>query len=239
MRGKEFWRMLSDASWLLSQARDVFLDTWDSVSQQPFAQLYRIIRPYTVCGNTRLRGLYWAVEHVVAEDVPGDLVECGTARGGSFALMGLAMKQLGVARTLWAFDTFEGLPPPTDADPDQAVARFSTGGFRGDLCEVMGFLDRLGILSQCRLVKGPFQDTLPRCEVERIAVLHIDCDWYESVKACLHYLYDRVSPGGVVQIDDYGHWAGARKAVHEFLRQRSVQAPLRRLDYTGRQLIKP
>jgi len=70
-------------------------------------------------------------------------------------------------------------------------------------------------------------------------VLHLDGDWYESVRVCLEYLYDRVTPGGVIQIDDYGHWEGARRAVDEFISNRGIRAPLRQLDYTGRQLIKP
>ena len=72
-----------------------------------------------------------------------------------------------------------------------------------------------------------------------IAVLHLDGDWYDSVKVCLEHFYDRVSPGGIIQIDDYGHWQGARKAVDEFMATRHITVPLRYLDYTGRQLVKP
>lgn len=239
MKGKEVWRRLGDVSWLLSQARDVLLDARDSFSKEQFAQLYRMVRPYTVCGNARLRGLYRAVQYVIARDIPGDLVECGTARGGSAALMGLTLARLGARRTLWVFDTFEGLPPSTEADPDLKITRLYAGSCRGHLSEVQALFDRLGILGQCKLVKGLFQDTLPGCGVEKIAVLHLDCDWYESVKVCLDFLYDRVSSGGVIQVDDYGAWAGARKAVDEFLRRRSIEIRLRRLDYTGRQVVKP
>lgn len=201
--------------------------------------LYRTVRPYTMSGNVRLRGLYRAVRHVVERDIPGDVVECGTARGGSAALMGLTLKRLGALRTLWVFDTFEGIPPPTAGDPDENIARFYTGSFRGDRAEVEALFERLGIQSRSRLVKGLFQDTVPRATVDTIAVLHLDGDWYESVKVCLEHLYDKVSVGGVVQIDDYGHWEGTRKAVDEFMSQRSIDAPLSYLDYTGRQLIKP
>ena len=88
-------------------------------------------------------------------------------------------------------------------------------------------------------VKGLFQDTLATAGVRSIAVLHLDCDWYDSVKACLDHLYDRVSPGGIIQFDDYGHWAGTRKAVDDFFRHRAIELRLRRLDYTGRQFVKP
>ena len=153
--------------------------------------------------------------------------------------MGLTLKQLGATRTLWVFDTFAGLPPPTQDDPDREMASRYTGRCRGELDEVQELFCRIGILEHSKLIKGLFQETLPASGINDIALLHLDCDWYESVKACLDQLYDRVSAGGIIQIDDYGHWAGARKAVDEFLRERGVDARLRWLDYSGRQLIKP
>ncbi len=227
------------ASQLFSWMRDVAFDLHDVCLGTPFGKLRRTVRPYTMCGNARLRGLFHAVEHVVTNRIPGDLVECGTARGGSAALMGLALKHFGASRTVWVFDTFEGLPPPTAGDPDQARAGRYTGACRGNLEEVEAFFHRTGILGNCKLVKGLFRDTLPGCAVRTIAVLHLDCDWYESLKVCLDQLYDRVSSGGIIQIDDYGHWEGARKAVDAFLDRRGLNVHLRRLDYTGRQVVKP
>jgi len=235
---REIWRRLRDPSWLVSQFHEVGARAWCSVSPEPFAQLYRVVRPYTMASTARLRGLYRAVEHVVSHNIPGDLVECGTAQGGSAALLGLTITRLGGRRRLWVFDTFEGLPPPSSADPDREIAELYVGSGRGDLENVRALFARTGILPDCTLVKGLFQETLPVADVSRIAVLHLDGDWYESIKVCLDYLYDRVSLGGVIQIDDYGHWAGARKAVDEFLRARTINAPLHRLDYTGRQLLK-
>jgi hypothetical protein len=189
-------------------------------------------------GDARLRGLYQAIQHVTEGGIAGAVVECGAAQGGSAALLGLAMKRFNDRRPLWVFDTFEGIPPPTTADPDYHIAAPYTGSFRGDLAEVTSLFERLEILENARLVKGRFQETIPQCDTGAIAVLHVDGDWYESVKVCLDHLYDRVSPGGVIQIDDYGHWEGARKAVDEFLQARHIAGPLRYLDYTGRQLIK-
>jgi predicted O-methyltransferase YrrM len=239
MKPRELWRRVSSLDWVTSQITDAAMDLRDRFSADPFARLYRTVRPYTMSGNSRLRGLYSAVQQVVAGNVPGDVVECGTARGGSAALLGLALKEAHAERTLWVFDTFAGIPPPTSADPDQDIAALYTGDFRGELGEVEELFRRLGIRDRARLVKGLFQDTVPRCDVGPIAVLHLDGDWYESVKVCLDHLYDRVSPGGVIQIDDYGHWEGARKAVDEFMVARRLTGPLRYLDYTGRQLIKP
>jgi hypothetical protein len=238
MRRRELWRLLRDPAWLSSQVRDVGADAWYRVSPGPFAELYRIVRAYSMCSAARLLGLYRAVEHIAANNVAGDLVECGTARGGSAALMGLAAARRRPDRLLWVFDTFEGLPPPSQDDPDRDIAQLYVGDSRGELSEVRMLFARLGILPGSRLVQGLFQDTLPVAEVRSIAVLHIDGDWYESVKTCLDHLYDRVSTGGVIQLDDYGHWEGARKAVDEFFGRRSIRPRLLRLDYTGRQFIK-
>jgi hypothetical protein len=239
MKANEAWQRLNNGSWLVSQIRDALSHVRDSLSSEEFSQLYRTVRPYTMSSNARLRGLYRAVKHAVKSGVPGDVVECGTARGGSAALMGLTLKRLGANRTLWVFDTFEGLPPPTEADPDFQIARRYTGKCRGEIEEVSALFDRLGILPEARLVKGLFEETLPRTDTGLVAVLHLDGDWYESVKVCLDHLYDKVSPGGVIQIDDYGHWEGARKAVDEFLAERGINNELVFLDYTGRQMIKP
>lgn len=238
MKPQHLLRSLTTEGRIASQLRDMVMHVRNSMASDPFARTYRTVRPYTMSGDARLRGLYEAVCHVAERGIAGDVVECGTARGGSAALLGLAMKEFGVKRTLWVFDTFEGMPSPTSADPDYEIAAAYEGTCRGDLVDVSALFERLGILETARLVKGRFEDTVARTETGPIALLHVDGDWYQSVKVCLDHLYDRVSPGGIVQIDDYGHWQGARKAVDEFLAERRVPGALRYLDYTGRQLVK-
>jgi O-methyltransferase len=192
-----------------------------------------------MCSDARLKGLYDGVQYVVRHDIPGDLVECGCARGGSAALMALTLRQLASRRQIWLFDTFEGLPAPTSDDPDYEIADLFTGGYVGTVDEVRKLFERLQVSTGVQFVKGLFQNTLPFTQIGRIAFLHIDGDWYESVKACLENLYDHVTPGGIVQFDDYGYWKGARKAVDEFLQKRGIRESLRRLDYSGRSLLKP
>jgi hypothetical protein len=188
----------------------------------------------------RLAALHRAVNEVVASGVAGDLVECGVARGGSAALMGLTLRALGARdRGLYLFDTFEGLPCPTANDPDYDRAIEWVGKCRGELDEVWQLFRELRLPSECRFIKGLFQDTLPASSVGPIAVLHIDGDWYDSTYCCLTHFYDRVSSGGIVQIDDYGDWQGARKAVDDFLAARGLKMPLRYIDQTGRWLRKP
>lgn len=210
-------------------------DLRDSIAPGTFARLRKQVQPHSMLPTAHLRGLHRAVRHVVKEQVTGAIVECGTAAGGSAALMALTLKELGARRDVWLFDTFEGLPAPTGKDPADACQ--FTGEFRVDLSRVQRTFADFGL--SAHFVKGLFRDTLPVSETGSIAVLHVDGDWYESVMDCLVHLYDRVSPGGIIQFDDYGHWEGARKAVNEFMRDRHITAPLCYVDYSARQLTKP
>ncbi len=228
----KLWRRVRDVPGHVAEMRDL-------VFPGKFAELYQLVHPYTMDSRARLRGLYSSVRHVVENNIPGDVVECGVAFGGSAALLGLTLKDCGAQRKLWAFDTFAGLPAPTEADPDYDSAIRFAGAYASDIAELKKLFDSFGILENTVFVKGLFQETVPKSPVNRIAVLHLDGDWYESVKVCLDHLYDRVTPGGVIQIDDYGHWAGARKAVDEFMKDRAIPGGLRYLDYSGRQIIKP
>ena len=235
----ELMHRVRDAEWIADSAIRLLTQAWDSISPSEFSRLYRRIRKQTMCSNARLRGLYHGVKYVVENNVPGDVVECGCALGGSAALMALTLREIGASRDLWLFDTFEGLPAPTSEDPDYEIANLFTGSCLGTLHEVRNLFEELHVLEHVQMIKGLFQETLPGTPVREIALLHIDGDWYGSVKACLDNLYDRVVPGGMIQFDDYGYWQGARKAVDEFMSDRKIQPRLERLDYSGRTLIKP
>jgi O-methyltransferase len=228
-----------DPRFVADSALRVMMRGWDLVSPSEFSRLYRRVRTHTMCSNARLRGLYRALHYVVNHNIAGDVVECGSAKGGSAALMALTLRELNSKRKLWLFDTFEGLPAPTSKDPDLELADLFTGTCIGTLSEVRELFQRFEVLEGVEFVKGLFQQVLPVTPVPPISVLHIDGDWYESVKACLDFLYDKVVPYGVIQFDDYGYWKGTRKAVDEFFKQRGIHIPLRRLDYSGRFLIKP
>jgi Macrocin-O-methyltransferase (TylF) len=228
-----------DPAWVADTALRLLMRGWDAVSPSQFSRLYRCIRTRTMCSNARLRGLFHGVRYVIQNRIPGDFVECGCALGGSAALMALTLRGVGASRDLWLFDTFEGLPAPTSQDPDFEIANLFTGSCLGTIDEVRHLFEELHLSERVQLIKGLFQDTLPTAPVFEIALLHVDGDWYESVKTCLDNFYDRVVPGGIIQFDDYGYWEGARKAVDEFLDSRKIRAPLTRVDYSGRVLIKP
>jgi O-methyltransferase len=171
----------------------------------------------------------------VATDAPGVFMECGVGSGGTALLLALVAKRRG--RAFWMFDTFEGLPAPTANDPDYDIAVGHTGTCRGEFGAIREMFQRYGVWDRTTAVKGLFQDTMPAVTIPPIAVLHLDGDWYDSTKTCLTYLWPQVSPGGVVQFDDYGAWQGCRKAVDEFLL--SHPAPLHRIDDHGAWLQKP
>jgi len=235
---KEFYLRATNISFQLSRAKSFVLASWRSVARDEFSVFYRIVRPYTLCCNTRLFALYSAIKLISVQNLPGDIVECGTARGGSAALMGLTLKSLKEKRVLWLFDSFEGIPEPTENDPDREIAQNYTGEFKGEQSEVESLLTKLDIRTNTKLVKGLFHETLEKSEIKEIALLHVDGDWYDSVMECLECLYDQVSIGGVIQFDDYGYWEGARKAVHDFMDRYNLNDELIIIDYEGRQWIK-
>jgi O-methyltransferase len=152
---------------------------------------------------------------------------------------------------VWLYDTFEGMTEPGERDADPSGTRMVDvwdhhRGRTGDPVFAFGALEdvqanmaRTGTdLSRVRYVKGPVEETIPGEVPERIALLRLDTDWYESTRHELEHLWDRLSPNGVLIIDDYGHWAGAREAVDEFFAGRDDAPLLNRLDYTGRIAVK-
>ena len=191
-----------------------------------FSELFPLARPYTMTGKEALYALYRSVEYVCRRGVPGDFVECGVWKGGSALLAGLAMRAFGADRRLHLYDTFEGMTAPTDVDVDLeghfARDYIEQYGDDGKWCyagveDVKAAFTAHGFTEpQVRYVVGDVMQTLRTDLPDAISVLRLDTDWYESTRFELETLYPRLSPGGVLIIDDYGHWEGARKAVDEF-----------------------
>jgi len=228
-----YWQLLRVFAGNLNPMRPVSL-----VEAFRAVRSVRRVKGYTAVLPLRLGNLRRLAREIDRARVPGDIVECGVYNGGSAALLASIGVRSPLARTIWLFDSFEGLPPPTERDG--AAARSCGWWCHGDLEKVRSALDRMSIPeARCRVVKGWFHDTFPSTEVGDIALLHIDADWYDSVRLCLERFYDSVRPGGYVVIDDYGHWEGCRRATDEFLEERGVIVTLTRVDYTGRYFRKP
>lgn len=194
----------------------------------PFTSPRGLVKHYTMIPTPRLVQLEASARRVASRGIEGEAVECGCAEGGSAALLALTLDRVGSAKKVYLYDTFEGLPEPTENDP--ASARRWVGKCKGSLEDVKGLFDDLGISPRAVFVKGRFESTLPQQAPDRIALLHLDGDWYESTKHCLEALWDRVSPGGIMQVDDYGDWEGCRKAVDEFFSARGITQPKHFID---------
>ncbi len=207
----------------------------------------------TMTSHERLISLLRSIDYLVQNHIQGDFVECGVWRGGSMALAARKLMQAEQSdRRLFLFDTFEGMPAPTDNDQsavdkkDAKLQLEQADKFQGDnvwcystLDEVKNNLAATGYPSQnVFYFKGKVEDTLPEGSIGSIALLRLDTDWYESTKHELETLFDHLVPGGIMIIDDYGHWSGAKKAVDEFFADRGMIPFLHRIDYTGRLFIK-
>jgi len=194
---------------------------------------------YTMIGLKRLDNVQYAIETSIKEGIPGDIVECGVWRGGCTIFMRAILKVNGVTdRTVWALDSFEGMPKPKPslfaADKgkgyDLSFSKYLSVSLEG----VKQSFAQFGLLDdQVKFIKGWFRDTLPAAPIRRIAVLRADGDLYESTIQILDNLYDKVSPGGFVIIDDYGAWPPCRKAVEDFRRKRNIHAALEQIDWSG------
>jgi hypothetical protein len=211
------------------------------------------VRSYTMTSPERLYALIQAVRYVAAASIPGDIVECGVWRGGSMMAAARTLLECGdVSRHLYLFDTFEGMSAPGARDvgvDGQAASELLRSQDRNDpgsawcyasVEDVQSAMARSGYdAARVHFLKGKVEDTIPAQAPARIAILRLDTDWYESTRHELEHLYPRLSPGGVLIIDDYGHWAGCRQAVDEYFASRKLHALLNRVDYTGRIAVKP
>jgi hypothetical protein len=216
-------------------------------------QIVRRVREFTMTSPERLAALIDAVRYIVSNGIAGDFAECGVWRGGSMMTAALALLELGDrTRALHLYDTFEGMPPPTDKDVSflgktakellQTHERKEGGG-------IWAFASRADVernlwstgypKDQIHFVAGKVEDTLPAAAPEKIALLRLDTDWYESTRHELLHLYPRLVKHGVLIIDDYGHWQGAQQATDEYFATLSLRPLLQRVDYTGRLAVKP
>jgi O-methyltransferase len=207
-------------------------------------------RPYTMTSFARLVALVQAVQHVVRSGIPGPIAECGVWRGGSMmAVAGTLLAEGDTTRDLYLYDTFEGMSSPGEQDVDfsgiPAATRFRKASKRkqswcyASMEDVQANLESTGYpQDRMHFIKGKVENTLPQSAPETLSILRLDTDWYESTRHELECLYPRLEQGGILIIDDYGHWRGARRATDEFFAAQTVRPFLHRIDYTGRLAVK-
>jgi O-methyltransferase len=218
-----------------------------------FVAIHMAVAPFTMTSVERCHALWEATRYISRQRLPGAVVECGVWRGGSSMLAALTLLMRSEShRDLYLFDTFEGMPVPSEHD-----VQAETGKPAAELPEmiekrkdsmVFAYASRAEVernmsatsypSDRVHYVEGRVEDTIPDAAPQQIALLRLDTDWYESTRHELEQLWDLLVPGGVLILDDYGYWAGARKAVDEFFAGRADAPLLNRIDRTGRVAVK-
>jgi O-methyltransferase len=217
------------------------LDLWDRFQLK---RITKIVRPYTLVSPERMQSLFRLALRIERERVAGDVMECGVCNGGTAAILARSATHSRLNRTVWLFDSFQGMPQTAPQDGtsfDGHAPEEHIGKVVGDVSRVNEVLRLVRAdMGRLRIVPGWFQDTFPTISpsISQIALLNIDADWHESVKLCLEMFYDRVVSGGFISFDDYGHWPGCRKAVDEFFQHRQLSHKLHEVDYTARWIQK-
>jgi hypothetical protein len=191
---------------------------------------------HTMIGRRRLENIEFCLSEVLAKNVPGDCMECGVWRGGAVIFMRGYLAAHGIEdRIVWVADSFQGVPKPSqeeDAGLDLSAERYPMLAI--DLETVRDLFQRYGLLDdRVRFLAGWFKDTLPTAPIEKLALLRLDGDLFESTRDALEALYDRVSPGGFILIDDYGCLPQCRLAVTAFRERRAIAEPIQEVDWTG------
>lgn len=194
------------------------------------------VKPYTLTSDERLAAMALAVERIDRDGIAGDIVECGVWRGGNIILA----RKLSPNRVCWLFDTFAGMTTPQDVDRNRAGNPAPADRRNAaSLDEVKNGLNETGVYdeSKLRFVVGDVCETLhePANRPQRIALLRLDTDWHASTSAELEILYPLLAPGGVLIVDDYGHWRGARKAVDDYFGE---YLNAEQIDYTAIKIVK-
>jgi O-methyltransferase len=219
----------------------------DIQEDKEFIKLYDKIKEYTMVDIERCYALYNAVKYIIKNNIPGDFVECGVWKGGSAMLIAYTLLKAGVTdRKIILYDTFEGMTKPGGQDGEFEKEEWERNKISDTInrwCLAdekeaeMNMRSTAYPFENIKIVKGKAENTIPQFAPLQIALLRLDTDWYESTKHELTHLFPLIEKKGVLIIDDYGAWQGAKKAVDEYFAG-SDYTYLHRIDWTGRMLIK-
>lgn len=225
----------------------------DIAADAVFMELYENCKPFTMTSIERMYALFKSINYVLDNHIPGDFVECGVWKGGSSMMIAHTLKaRKSVDRNIFLYDTFEGMSTPSDMDisyaGESAAALLSTQQKNdkdsiwcfSPIDEVKKNIELTGYpVELLKFVKGKVEDTLLHTLPGKISLLRLDTDWYESTRKEMEILYPLLEEKGVLIIDDFGHWEGAKKAVTEYFNAQSYKPFLQRIDNTGIIMIKP
>jgi len=212
---------------------------YPEITDEEFWDCYRLASPYSMVHVTGFYETYQALRYIAASGIRGDFVECGCFLGGMAIFIGMLRPRLGLAgRTVYLYDTFAG-PPAGESDVVFGVLQHSAplpsyyDAVRANIETVLGGDDGF------TLVPGRVEETLPAAAPGELALLRLDTDFYASTKVELETLYPRLVSGGVIAIDDYGMYPGARRATDEFMAAQGRRPLLHRIDGSVWAGVKP
>ncbi len=176
----------------------------------------------------RLENLLCLANATAQDSVPGDFVECGACRGGSGAVMAYVAMREGLKRTVWLSDVLMGHPRPArSAGPDRKIMKELAGTMIASKADVRKALKTVNSYSQknIKIVPGWFKDSLTSVKIRKIALLHIDADWYDATLLCLEKLYPLIVSGGYLVVDDYANpsFPGVKLAVQRFFAKKTKE----------------
>lgn len=198
---------------------------------QNFVSLYKKYQQYSMVKWSGLYTAYRAAEHIKAHKIKGAIVECGVWKGGCTAILAEVLRDANPAPEFFLYDTYEGMSEPTKDDfsmstnlsAERLYEQYDGDWSVGALDTVKSVMSKTGY-NQDKIcyVKGKVEDTIPETAPEKIALLRLDTDWYKSTKHELEHLYPRLVKGGILIVDDYGAWAGSKKAFDEYFADREM-----------------
>jgi len=219
-----------------------------------FIEEYKMIEAYTATSIERVYALKSAITYIIKNKIKGDFVECGVWKGGSCMLMAKTLVNEGEKeRKIWMYDTFDGMTEPTDDDCEietnvsgsdllkntpKNTDKFNMWAYAPLEMVKKNMKKTMFPEERIHFIEGKVENTLSKVKPQNIALLRLDTDWYESTKCELEQLYPLLSIGGVLIVDDYGHFSGAKKAVDEYFSKTNVKPLMNRIDYSGRLIIK-
>jgi hypothetical protein len=207
-------------------------------------EFIKTVRPYSMTSVERITELFNSLEYIRINKIPGDIVECGVWKGGNIkGIMDYLHYHDIQDKKVWLYDTFEGMTEPDENDVDlrsnkakdilESVMCYASLDSVKSLLQTSKFSQ-----DQVNYVIGDILKTLTDVNnvPDKISLLRLDTDWYQSTKIELDVLYPNLSVNGVLIVDDYGHWQGSKKAVDEYFSNSDIE--IHKIDYTGIKLIK-
>ena len=229
--------------------------TYNDIDDPYFVSIFPLIKPHTITshnGPVPLWVLYKSIEHIVKNEIPGDIAECGVWNGGSMLLAAMALIHFGdTSRRIYLYDTFAGMPRPADVDKrwdgvpalptwESFTAEGKLWGYGGTV-EMVRKVMRASNYPEDKLVfvEGMVESTIPAQMSDQLSLLRLDTDLYQSTYHELTHLYPKLASGGIMIIDDYGFYQGSRAATDQYIAENKLKVFLTRIDDSVRLVIKP